>query len=101
MIRHIVLVKFRDDVPPAEREAIYDDLRALKGHLEIGAMSFGTNVSPEGIGRGYADGFVMDFPDAAARDAYLADPAHKAAGARLGAALQKVPDPVLVFDLEL
>jgi hypothetical protein len=101
MIRHIVLLKFRDDILAAERQAIYDDLRALKGHLDIVAMSFGRNVSPEGLGRGYDDGFTMDFRDAAARDAYLADSAHKAAGARLGAALQDVPERLVVFDLEL
>lgn len=101
MIRHIVLVKFRDDVPAAERVAIYADLRALKGHLQIEAMSFGPNVSPEGLGRGYADGFTMDFRDAAARDAYLADAKHKAAGGRLVAALHGGREGLLVFDIEI
>lgn len=98
-IRHIVLVKFRAEVPASERQGIYDQLASLSGHLAITAMSFGANVSPEGLGQGFADGFTMDFPDAAARDVYLADPAHQAAGARLVAALEGGIAGLLVFDL--
>lgn len=98
-IRHIVLVRFRADVPEEERQAIYDQLAALEGHLAISAMCFGANVSPEGLHQGFNNGFTMDFPDAAARDAYLADPAHKAAGARLVAALEGGVAGLLVFDM--
>ena len=101
MIRHCVLVKFRTVVPPAERQAIYDQLAALRQHLAgILAMAFGPNVSPEGLGRGFADGFVVDFADAAARDAYLADAAHGRAGKRLVAALDGGVAGLLVFDIE-
>jgi hypothetical protein len=98
-IRHIVLVKFRAEVPAAERQGIYDQLAALRGHLSITAMSFGANVSPEGLHQGFTDGFTMDFPDAAARDAYLADPAHQAAGSRLVAAVEGGVAGLLVFDI--
>lgn len=101
MIRHCVFVKFRNEVTRSQREAIYDELRALRGHLDILAMSFGRNVSPEGLGRGYNDGFVMDFVSAAARDAYLADAAHQAAGARLVGALEGGLEGLVVFDLEV
>lgn len=43
----------------------------------------------------------MDFPDAAARDAYLVDPAHKEAGDRLVAALEGGVAGLLVFDIEV
>jgi hypothetical protein len=98
-IRHIVLVKFRPDVPAAERQGIYDQLAALRNHLAIGPMSFGANASPEGLHQGFTDGFTMDFADAAARDAYLVDPAHQAAGARLVAALEGGTAGLLVFDI--
>lgn len=101
MIRHCVFVKFRTEVPAAEREAIYDGIRALKGHLDILDMSFGPNVSPEGLGKGFNDGFVIGFRDAATRDVYLADPAHQAAGARLVAALEGGVDGLIVFDIEV
>ncbi|MDB5540683.1 MAG: Dabb [Devosia sp.] len=100
-IRHCVLVKFRADVPPVEREGIYAELAALRDHLAIEAMSFGHNVSPEGLHQGFLDGFTIDFPDAAARDAYLVDDAHKQAGARLVAALEGGSQGLLVFDIEV
>lgn len=100
-IRHIVLVKFRTGVPETERRGIYDQLAALRGHLAITAMSFGANISPEGLHQGFTDGFTMDFPDGAARDAYLADAAHQAAGARLVAALEGGVAGLLVFDISV
>jgi hypothetical protein len=102
MIRHCVFVKFRPDVGAAVREAIYDDLRALVGRLDgLLTGSFGANVSPEGLGKGFNDGFTMDFRDAAARDVYLVDPGHQAAGGKLVAALQGGVDGLVVFDLEV
>lgn len=98
-IRHCVFLKFRADVPQTERQAIYAELAALGDHLAIDAMSFGPNVSPEGLHHGFADGFTMDFPDVAARDAYLADAAHQAAGERLVAALEGGVEGLLVFDI--
>lgn len=100
MIRHCVFVRFRGDVAEAERNAIYTDLAALKdvvpGFL---AISYGANVSPEGLHQGFADGFTIDFIDEAARDAYLVHPAHKAVGNRLVAALEGGRDGLIVFDI--
>jgi hypothetical protein len=100
MIRHCVFVRFRGDVAEAERNAIYADLAALKdvvpGFL---AISYGANVSPEGLHQGFADGFTIDFIDEAARDAYLVHPAHKAVGNRLVAALEGGRDGLIVFDI--
>ena len=84
MIRHIVLVRFREGVAEAEIEAIFGALGDLRQHLP-GMTRFvaGPNVSPEGLARGFTHAFTVDFADAAARDAYLALPEHEAAGARL------------------
>ncbi len=100
MIRHIVLCKFRADVTDAQRETIFAELTALRGHLPgILAMSFGASVSPEGLERGFVHGFSIDFADAAARDAYLADEAHGRAGAKLVAALDGGVAGLIVFDI--
>jgi len=100
MIRHCVFVRFRADVSLVERAAIYTELESLRevvpGFL---GMAYGSNVSPEGLHRGYMDGFTMDFTDEAARDAYLVHPAHKAAGGRLVAALEGGRDGLIVFDM--
>jgi hypothetical protein len=102
MIRHCVFVKFRADVTAHEKQSIYDELRALQGHLKgIVGMHFGSNVSPEGLGQGFNDGFVVDFADATARDAYLMDDAHGRAGGRLVAALEGGTAGLVVFDLQI
>ena len=102
MIRHCVFAKFRADVTDAEREGIFDGLRALQHKLDgVIGMGFSANVSPEGHNKGFGHGFTMDFVDAAARDAYLVHPDHKAAGARFVAALEGGREGLLVVDLEL
>jgi hypothetical protein len=102
MIRHIVLIRFRDDVSEEHRQEVYGDLRALVGNIDglLGAQ-FGPNVSPEGLSKGFRDGFVMDLRDSEARDRYLADPAHRAAGAKLVALCENGLEGVLPFDLEI
>jgi hypothetical protein len=102
MIRHCVFVKFRSSVDADERAAIFAQLAALETTVD-GMLSFaaGPNASPEGLGQGFAHGFVADFRDAAARDAYLADADHARAGARLVAALEGGLAGLMVFDLEL
>jgi hypothetical protein len=102
MIRHCVFFKFRADVPQSERDGIYAQLGALVGPVDgLLSAKFGPNVSPEGLGKGFNDGFIMDLSDAAARDAYLPHPAHQAAGSRLVAALEGGTEGLIVFDLEI
>lgn len=101
MIRHIVLVRYRADVPAEETRAIMAGLGALGGHLDgFLAFEFGPNVSPEGLSKGWDDGFVVTFADRAALDAYLADEEHRRLGARLVAAAEGGLDGILVYDLE-
>ena len=102
MIRHLVLTRFRSDVAVGEIAAVFNDLANLRGHMpKMLAFHAGANVSPEGLGRGYSHAIAIDFTDSAARDAYLVDPAHKAAGARLVAACEGGVEGVLVVDLEI
>ena len=102
MIRHCVFFKFRSGVSKDERAEIYAGLAALVGQLDgLLSADFGHNVSPEGLGQGFNDGFIMDFVDAAARDRYLPHPAHKAAGGKLVAALEGGRDGLIVFDMEI
>jgi len=102
MIRHCVFVKFRADVGDDDKQAVYARLDGLRESIDgLVAASFGPNVSPEGLGRDYDDGFIMDFVDVAARDAYLVDADHRAAGQQLVSLLEGGRDGVLVFDLEI
>jgi hypothetical protein len=100
MIRHVVLLRFRPDVGAAARAGLMAELDALRARLP-GMLSFAAhrNVSVEAaVMHGFDDGFVVDLADAAARDAYLADPEHRAIGARLVAACVGGTDGLVVFD---
>ena len=102
MIRHCVFVKFRSDVSADGRADIYAGLNALVGQIDgLLSADFGPNISPEGQNKGFNDGFIMDLADEAARDRYLTDPAHQAAGSRLVAALEGGVDGLIVFDMKI
>lgn len=103
MIRHIVLLKFKDSVSEAEKQAIYQELEALKDHVDgIRAFHSGRNISVETeMIRGFQDLFWFDFDSASVRDAYLVDPHHQAAGAKIVAHTKGGPDGVIVVDIEI
>lgn len=103
MIRHIVLVKFREDVDQSQKDALFAALDGLRGHLK-GVRDFvhGPNVSVEtDLIRGNHEGFWFDFDDVASRDAYLVDADHQAVGAQIVAATVGGIEGVTVFDIAL
>ena len=103
MIRHCVFVRFRDTVTAPEKTEIFAEIAALKARLPgFLATHIGANVSPEtGMDKGYSDGFIVDFADAAARDAYLEDPEHKKTGGKIVANAIGGIEGILVYDLEI
>lgn len=103
MIRHFVHLRFRDDVPQADKLALYDRLAGLGDHLD-GILDFQhrANVSVEtALVRGFRDMFWIDLRDAAARDAYLVDPVHQEIGGEIVARLEGGAEGVFVCDIEL
>jgi Stress responsive A/B Barrel Domain len=103
MIRHMVALRFRHGTPDATKAALYADLNALGDHID-GIVDFRSfaNISVElAVVRGFNDLFWFDFRDLSVRDAYLADPAHQAVGARLVAELEGGADGVFVCDIAL
>ena len=96
MLYHIVLFQPKPESADADWDRLRAAILALPDRIDgIVAVSWGPNVSPEDIGRGYERGFVMTFRDAAARDAYLPHPAHTA----LFPAIQALSASTLVYDL--
>ncbi|MEZ5670791.1 MAG: Dabb family protein [Alphaproteobacteria bacterium] len=94
-VRHIVMFRFAPSASQARIDAIVAAFAALKGKVPgISGFSWGTNNSPEGLNKGLTHCFVVEFPDAAARDAYLPHPEHDAFVKFLG---DDVAD-VCVFD---
>ncbi|MGH6858647.1 MAG: Dabb family protein [Phyllobacterium sp.] len=103
MIRHCVFIRFRNDVPPPDRQSLYRDLDALCAKL-TGALMFkaGANISPEaGMDKGFSEGFILDFTDAAARDVYLVHPEHQAIAGRIVSAAEGAAGGIFVFDLDV
>lgn len=103
MIRHFVLLRFKDDVSEATKQSLYDELDALRGHIGgILAFHAGHNISVEThLIRGFKDAFWFDFADEAVRDAYLVDVSHQAAGARIVSHTEGGADGVIVVDMAL
>ena len=84
MIRHVVLLRFQDATPPGTLRALEGAFAALAGQIrEVAALEWGTNVSPEGLAKGYTHCFLLSFALPADRDAYLPHPAHLAFVAQL------------------
>ena len=100
MIRHIVLIRFRADVPDATIDAIFADLHAIRDVLPgVLSITSGRSESPEQIERGYMHGFVADFTDWDALAAYHAHPDHRRVGDAMIAHATGGLDGILVFDL--
>ena len=84
-VRHVVVFRYKADASPEKIGQITRAFAALKEQIP-GVLSFehGVNNSPEKLNQGYTHVYQLTFTDAAARDAYLIHPAHKAFGALLG-----------------
>jgi len=100
MIRHIVLIKFRREVDDAAITALFTELRAIQSQLPgILSITSGRSESPEKMERGHKHGFVADFTDWEALQAYQDHPDHQRLGAKLVAAAVGGKDGILCFDL--
>ena len=102
MIVHCVFLRFSAGIGERDKLALYAEIAALKQRIP-GMLDFsaGPNASPEGLDKGFSDGFVVTFADAAARDRYLADPEHAKAGGKIVAATEGGLDGVFVYDLQV
>ncbi len=78
-VEHVVMFKFKEGTPPEKIAEIEREFSALRVHIpQIAQYEYGTNVSPEGLDKGFTHCFIVTFNNEADRDAYLPHPAHKA-----------------------
>lgn len=103
MVSHVVLMKPRADLSPAERQALVDAFeRAIREIPDVRGVRVGRRVLH---GAGYeqsapdsADYLVtIDFDDVAGLQAYLSHPAHTALGASFNESLRSA----FVYDFEV
>ena len=99
MVHHLVLFRFRADLPAGAVAAMFTQLSSLQERIDgITGFSGGADVSKEGLSRGFTHGFCMTFRDRAARDAYLPHPEHQQVVAQLVPMLEGGLEGVLTFD---
>lgn len=79
-VKHIAFFKFKADRSPADIAEVFRLIEDLPKKIPgIVGLTWGPNISPEGLDQGFTHSFIMTFVDAAARDAYLPHPVHQAA----------------------
>jgi hypothetical protein len=95
-VTHVVLITWADHTDGPARHAVRQAIRSLQHRVPgVDDLREGESISPEGLESGFEYGFVITFPDAAARDAYLPPPEHLAVAEEIGRSAAKV----LVFDI--
>ena len=91
MLRHVVLIKFKDSATSAQVQEVENAFKALPSKIkEIKGLEWGTNNSPEHLNQGLTHCFFLSFENEKDRDAYLPHPAHQAFGKLLTPYLDKV-----------
>ena len=91
VLRHMVLLKFKEDATAEQVRAIETAFCRLPSATGlIHSLEWGANVSPENMNQGFTHCFFLTFKTEADRDSYLPHPAHKEFGALLGPVLDKV-----------
>ena len=99
MVHHVVLFRFRSDLPEGAVEEVFAELRGFRQSIPgITDFQGGAYNSPEGLAQGFTHGFTMTFADAASRDAYLPHPLHQAVVAKLLPMLEGGVQGVVAFD---
>lgn len=97
MITHLVLLKPNDTATPEQLDRLGAGGHALAKTIDgITSTKFGRDTSPAKADQGYTHALVVEFTDAAARDAYLPHPDHLA----YSDTLMPLVSGVLVIDIE-
>ncbi|MCV2879077.1 Dabb family protein [Sedimentimonas flavescens] len=100
MVRHIVLIRFKPELSEARIAELFTELHDIEGKIP-GLLSVisGRSESPEKMERGYMHGFVVDFADWEALQAYQDNADHQALGAKLVEGAVGGKEGILCFDL--
>jgi hypothetical protein len=90
-VKHIAFFKFKQSCSAAEIAEVWriiEDLpRQIPGILNL---TWGRNISTEGLDQGFTHSFAMIFESLAARDVYLPHPAHQEAARQVVPKLESV-----------
>jgi hypothetical protein len=91
LLRHVVLLKFKDGTTAEQVREIVNAFCALPSKVDaIHDFEWGTNISVENLSQGFTHCFLVTFKSEADRAKYLPHPDHKEFGRILGPHLDKV-----------
>lgn len=91
LLRHVVLLKFKDGTAPEQVRAIENEFLALKKKIPlIKCIEGGEDVSPEKLQNGFTHCFIVTFENEAGRDNYIAHQDHQQFVAFMKPDLEKV-----------
>ncbi|WP_028866163.1 Dabb family protein [Psychromonas aquimarina] len=98
MIRHVLLVRFKEDAQPQAIAELQAAFAAIPSKVQgVEAVEWGENDSPENKNRGFTHCILMTFADQKGRDNYLPHPEHEA----LKVIFRRVLDEIIVLDYSL
>ncbi|WP_162343917.1 Dabb family protein [Cyclobacterium salsum] len=79
LLRHVVLLSFKEDSSPEDIKKVEDAFIALQDKIpQIRDFEWGTNNSPEGLNKGLTHCFLVTFESEEDREIYLPHPDHQA-----------------------
>ncbi|KAJ4973643.1 hypothetical protein NE237_006817 [Protea cynaroides] len=77
VVKHVLLVKFKDDVPPEKIDEVIEAFANLVNLIEpLKNFQWGTNVSIENLNQGYTHLFECTFESVQGVAEYIPHPAH-------------------------
>ncbi|OAJ94180.1 Dabb family protein [Vibrio bivalvicida] len=98
MIRHILLIKFKQDAEQSEINKLRTLFEQMPAKIEgVVEVEWGLNDSPENKNQGYTHSVLMTFADEAGRQNYLPHPEHDA----LKEVFRPLLDDIIVFDYQM
>lgn len=98
MIRHILLIKFKDSVGPREIADLEVLFASMVSKIDgVDSVEWGTNNSPEQLNKGFTHSVFMTFTNEQARENYLPHPEHET----LKKVFVPLLDDIVVFDYQV
>ncbi|GLT16655.1 stress protein [Vibrio zhanjiangensis] len=95
MIRHILLIEFKDDATSKQIEELKQSFLSMPNNIDgIEDVEWGLNDSPEGKNKHYTHCVMMTFSDEAGRKRYLPHPKHN----ELKNIFRPILKDIVVFD---
>lgn len=91
VLKHVVMFKWNVYATPEKILELSELFASLPGKIDvIQGFEWGTDVSVEGLTKGYTHCYIVTFASEAERDIYIPHPEHKAFGDALGPYLEDV-----------